>query len=115
MPRDDRSYLTDILNAAIELRERTQEWTIDSLADTWNRWAAMKGLEIIGEAAGRLSDEARQSMPEIPWSAIVGMRNILIHAYFRADDVDMWATLQNDVLPLENAVRHALNATPPTP
>jgi uncharacterized protein with HEPN domain len=62
--------------------------------------AVMRQLEIMGEAARRLSEETRQELSEIPWHQIIGMRNRLIHVY---DDVDLaivWDTVQNDLPPL---------------
>ena len=47
--------------------------------------ALLKDLEIIGEAANRVSAEARSECPELPWKDIVGMRNQLIHGYFDVD------------------------------
>lgn len=62
--------------------------------------AVIRRLEIIGEAARRLSDEKRAALPELAWEAMVSMRNILIHEY---DDVDMkivWEAVQADLPPL---------------
>ncbi|MDY6782484.1 MAG: HepT-like ribonuclease domain-containing protein [Cyanobacteriota bacterium] len=47
--------------------------------------AIVRRLEIVGEAATRLSDEARQTLEHIPWRQIIGMRNIMIHQYDRVD------------------------------
>ena len=60
----------------------------------------MRQLEIIGEAARRLSKETRLQLSESSWRQIIGMRNHLIHIY---DDVDLaivWDTIQNDLSPL---------------
>ena len=59
--------------------------------------AVVRLLEIIGEAASRIPAEERASRPEIPWPAIVGLRNRLIHGY---DDVDLdivWAIVSTDL------------------
>jgi len=55
-------------------------------------------LEIIGEAAGRVSDETRQAISQIPWSQIVGLRNRLIHGY---DEVDSRPLFQNSALNMQ--------------
>ncbi len=57
----------------------------------------MRAIEIIGEAAGRVSDEVHRSSPEIPWSLIVSMRNRLIHAYFDIDHEILWKTVTNEL------------------
>ncbi|HEY4233276.1 MAG TPA: HepT-like ribonuclease domain-containing protein [Lacipirellulaceae bacterium] len=57
-------------------------------------------LEILGEAASRVSEQSRKQHPTIVWNGIVGLRNRLIHGY---DDVDcdvLWSILQNDISPL---------------
>jgi len=94
----DPQYFLDILEAAkLALRYvagRTQE---EFLQDTLCQDAVIRRLEIIGEAARRLSREARTALPELTWNAMIGMRNILIHEY---DDVDLsvvWDTVQNDL------------------
>jgi len=47
--------------------------------------AAQRWIEVLGEAASRLSDDVRDSNPEIPWREIIGTRVILAHAYFHVD------------------------------
>jgi len=56
-------------------------------------------IEIIGEAASKVSPECRSSHPEIPWSSIVGMRNRLIHVYFDINLSILWRTVKEE-LPL---------------
>ena len=57
-------------------------------------------VEVIGEAAGQVSKEFQTAHPEIPWPAIVGMRNRLIHAYFDIDLDRVWDTVKDDLPPL---------------
>jgi len=60
-------------------------------------FALVRAVEIIGEAASRLSQEARASVPSLPWPAIVAMRNRLIHAYFDVDPDILWKTVREEV------------------
>jgi uncharacterized protein with HEPN domain len=60
----------------------------------------IKSVEIIGEAASKMSKDYQKAHPEIPWSAIIAMRNILIHSYFNNDLDEVWSTDQNDLPPL---------------
>lgn len=55
-------------------------------------FAVIRCIEIIGEAAGKVSDETRNNAPDVPWNAIVGMRNRLVHAYFDVDADLVWKT-----------------------
>jgi uncharacterized protein with HEPN domain len=55
--------------------------------------ALVKEIEIIGEAASRVSEESREVLPRIPWPKIIAMRNRLIHAYADVDLSIVWATL----------------------
>ena len=54
--------------------------------------AVVRQLEILGEAAGRVSRETTSAHPEIPWSKVTGMRHRLIHDYFEVDVELVWAT-----------------------
>jgi uncharacterized protein with HEPN domain len=54
-------------------------------------------LEIVGEAAGRVSPEARARVPEVPWSEIVSLRNRLIHGYDVVDHDILWNIVHDDL------------------
>ena len=95
MPRDGE-YLLDILEAGrlalIYVAEKTKE---EFEADIQCQDAVIRRLEIIGEAARRISDQTRSALPHLPWNAMIGMRSVMIHEY---DDVDLsvvWDTVQN--------------------
>jgi uncharacterized protein with HEPN domain len=59
--------------------------------------ALIKDIEIVGEAASRISDETKQAAPDIPWANITGMRNRLIHAYFDINLDILWQTVSKDL------------------
>jgi uncharacterized protein with HEPN domain len=61
--------------------------------------ALVKAVEIVGEAVSRVSPEYQANNPQIPWSAMIGMRNRLVHAYFDINLRILWQTTQED-LPL---------------
>jgi len=94
----DRWRLNHILGAAREAIAFTEGETRISLqADRKLILALAMEITIIGEATARLSDELKSEHPEIPWSAIVGMRNVLVHAYFRIDLDIVWEAINQDL------------------
>ncbi|NGX37623.1 MAG: hypothetical protein K1000chlam2_00780 [Chlamydiae bacterium] len=56
--------------------------------------AVLREFEIIGEAAGRISERTKKKLPDLPWKELVGMRNRLIHAYFDVDRDIVWKTIR---------------------
>ena len=93
MRRDDRSYLLDM-----RLHDAVAHASYDEFAkDRRSQLAILKSVEIVGEAASRLSAEAKERHPDIPWREIVGMRNRLVHAYFDIDLRLVWETADSDI------------------
>ena len=70
-------------------------------------------VEVIGEAAARVSDETRSRYPQIPWPQIAGMRNRLVHGYDKVDLDVLWQTLTREVSPLIAALEQVLPPQPP--
>jgi uncharacterized protein with HEPN domain len=70
--------------------------------------APVKEIEIIGEAASRISDESRKALPQIPWPKIIAMRNRLIHAYADVDLSIVWDTLTGALPELMRELETAL-------
>jgi uncharacterized protein with HEPN domain len=69
---------------------------------TWRR------LQIIGEATRALPAEVRALAVPIPWSKIIGMRNVLVHGYFDIDTDIVWQAVTNDVPALKPAILNLL-------
>ena len=100
MPKDDWVRLRHMLDSAKEAVELTQGKSRHDL-DT-NRvlsLALIRLLEILGEAANRVTTATRAENPDIPWSQIVSLRNRLIHGYDTIDLDILWKILTDD-LPL---------------
>ena len=96
--RDDRLLLQDMLDHARVAIEATRGKQRDDLdRDPIFRAAVERFIEIIGEAATRLSPERRDKMPAIPWADIVAMRNRLVHGYAQIDYDVGWRTIRNDL------------------
>lgn len=72
--------------------------------------ALVRLMEVVGEAAARVSPVGQDDLPRIPWSQIVGLRNRLIHGYDSIDMDILWNILSSDLPPL---VAELENAIPP--
>lgn len=66
-------------------------------ADRMLVFSLVRAIEIIGEAASRISRWTREAAPDIPWSPLVSMRNRLIHAYFDVDHEVVWKTATEEL------------------
>lgn len=106
--RSDRERLMDIAEAIGRILKYTSrgrtEFESQELIQTW----VLRHLEIIGATAGRLSPELRTAHPEVPWPALVAMRNVLAHDYFGIDVERAWATVERDLPPLRVTVEHLI-------
>lgn len=60
-------------------------------------FALVRAIEIIGEAAAKVSSTTRDAHPDIPWKAIIAMRNRLIHAYFDINTDILWVAVTQEV------------------
>jgi uncharacterized protein with HEPN domain len=100
MPQDD-AYLVDILESArLALTYVTGKTREEFLDDPKEQDAVIRRLAIIGEAARRISEQTRAALPDVPWKAMVGMRNIVIHQYDSVDLLLVWDVLQDNLAPL---------------
>ena len=77
--------LTDIVEAIEHIRSETAGVTLDAFEADWRkRWLVERGVEIISEASRHLTDDLKARHPEIPWSKVAAIGNVLRHASERA-------------------------------
>lgn len=74
--------------------------------------ATLRNLELLGEAARHVREEARALAPDIPWRRIVGVRNVLIHGYLGIDEDIIWDIVRNEVEKLLVALEKLEAANP---
>ena len=72
--------------------------------------ASIRQLEIIGEAANKLSDKVYQDNPEVPWRQLIGMRNIIVHEYFGLDDLMIWNIITINIKNLKIQIAKILDS-----
>ncbi len=97
MTRADDKRLDDILAAAAEIADIVSRGKNKFDDDVALRRALERCLEIIGEAAKALGDEARDALPQVPWTEMIRLRDRLSHHYHRVEPDQLWVTAHVDV------------------
>lgn len=102
--RDDRERLQDVLEAIERIEKYSAKgrkaFESDELVQNW----IVRHLQIIGEATRSLSLDLREKHPDISWSKIIGMRNILVHDYFGIDVDVVWSAVERDLPELKRKI-----------
>ncbi len=105
----DPAYLWDMIDAAERARQTVAGITLEQFSeDEIRKLALERALEIIGEAARRLSQSFQDAHPEVPWRQVIGQRNILAHEYGRIDHAQLFHTATKDLPPLIENLRRLL-------
>src|SRR5687768_6555056 len=94
----DAAFLWDMLEAASNVRKFTRGLTFDeTIDDLRTRLALERSMEIIGEAARRVSEKFRNDHQEIPWQGIIGMCNVIAHEYGELDHERLFTVARQGV------------------
>jgi uncharacterized protein with HEPN domain len=95
--RDPQERILDMLEAIARIERYSAkgraEFEKDELIQTW----IIHHLQIVGEAAAKLSVEFHERNPSIPWPQVVAMRNVLVHDYFGVDVEEVWGVVERDL------------------
>jgi uncharacterized protein with HEPN domain len=106
MRDEDRIRILHMIDAAEAVAQFMEGRSRDDLdRDRMLLFALVHAIEVLGEAASKLSPDARAATPQIPWGAIVSMRNRLIHGYFDIDAAIVWKTATVEVPALLPSLR----------
>jgi uncharacterized protein with HEPN domain len=104
MTKDPRVYLAHILECVEKIERFTVEGKGRFFRDPMVFDAVLRNFEVIGEAAKRLDDSYRTAHPEVPWRALAGLRDVLIHQYEGVDPERVWSIVEADLPRLKKAI-----------
>lgn len=106
MTREFLDYIEDMLASMDKAENFIEGMTYDDfLGDDKTSYAALRALEIIGEAAKKVPQAVRNAYPDIPWVEMAGMRDKLIHDYFGVNLQTVWDTVKKDIPNLKPKIK----------
>lgn len=105
MTRSDEQRVADILNAIDRCETYKQHLRSDELGSMAYD-AVLRNLGVIGEAVRALPPETRDAMPDVPWASIAGLRNIVVHEYFRVNPELILDIVDHQLGPLAQRLRN---------
>ncbi len=109
MTRLFTDYLRDILDSIEKIQKFVAGVDFDTFqSDDEKTYAVIRALEIIGEATKHIPQSERARYPQIPWIAVAGMRDKLIHGYHVVSLTRVWETIERDLMPLYEVVSQML-------
>lgn len=109
--RRDECYLLDMLGEARNVVKFTEDLTYEEFAlSILHRNATLRSLEVVGEAANRISSDCKRLHTRIPWIDIIGLRNRIVHGYFAIDLEVVWSIVHEELPVL---IRELEAITPP--
>jgi uncharacterized protein with HEPN domain len=105
--KDDIVYFEHILKSIVRIEAYLAGKDHQSFSDDFMvQDAVVRQLEIIGEATKRISKELRNANPQVPWSDMAGMRDILIHDYIDVDIDIVWKTASESIVKLKSLLQN---------
>jgi uncharacterized protein with HEPN domain len=107
--RDYQDFIQDILKSIDEILTFTKNTGYDDfMKNSMMKYAIIRCLEVIGEAAKRIPAPVRNKYADVPWKDMIAMRNKVIHEYFGVDSEILWQTIKEDIPALKKQVQRIL-------
>jgi uncharacterized protein with HEPN domain len=98
--------LFDIMESIAKIENYTRDITFEQLVqDERTKDAILRNIQIIGEAAKHIPDPLASTSPDIDWSGISGMRDIITHRYFRVDWNLLWTSIHGELPLLKSQIQ----------
>jgi len=106
MTRKVRHALHDILEAIERVDQITSGKTLAEFEQSWQlRWLVQRAIEVISEASRAIPSELTDTRPEIPWSRVRGIGNVLRHEYQGLSDPIIWRVVTDELPRLKLAIQ----------
>jgi len=106
MSRSLKLYLEDISQSIYKIRKNTASISKQQFSDDDRIYdSVVLNLQIIGESSKNIPETIRDRYPQIEWRKIIGLRNIISHAYFSLELDVIWDIVQTKIPPLQDAIQ----------
>jgi uncharacterized protein with HEPN domain len=105
-------YLRDILEACQKAAQFVEGMSYESFSsDDKTQYAVVRALTVIGEAAKKIPRAVQNRFPDVPWKLMAGMRDVVVHEYFRVDLKRVFETVHQDLPSVNRAIEVMLIET----
>lgn len=104
----DKKKIEDMLGAVQAIESYKLSKIEEFKADQKTQDAVMFNLVVLGEAANHVSDETQEKFPEVPWSSMIGTRNVIVHGYDQVRLQIVWEIIQRDLGELKAKLENVL-------
>jgi len=106
----DKARIQHIFEAILDIESYVQNSSYESFkSNSMMIHACVNQLEILGEAANRLTPQFKKLYSEIEWREIINLRNILIHEYFGIDTKIVWDIIKTDMISLKSRIKEIID------
>ena len=107
--------LQHVIECIDKIEKITQHLTYGDYLEDWIKQDAIfRNIEIIGEAISHVANDLKSKYPNVAWIQAKGMRNFLVHEYFKVDHDAVWKTLNEDLPQLKSQILQILTDIKPT-
>lgn len=108
--KSQRAYVQHVIECIGRIAEDSAPGRDAVFASRTLQDAIVRNLQVLCESTQRIDEPHKERHPEIDWTSIGGMRNVLVHDYFEVDFETVWDVIARDLPPLEKAMRAILAA-----